>query len=180
MENVVREENISKVENKKSTAHRWWTAIAGLGAIILGAWGVMNPISSVIAMTWVFGLVLLIAGITEMVTYSHYKDVVAESSGILINGILTIIIAGILLFTQVTSMVMLATLFAIWFIVDSATWYSMAKVAMHPTLNKVMSIIGIILGIILLFAPALSLGTLVITISASLIIYGAMAIIKAI
>ncbi|MBS0979167.1 DUF308 domain-containing protein, partial [Levilactobacillus brevis] len=102
------------------------------------------------------------------------------SAAMLFNPILSIVFAAVLLFTHLTSLGMLATLFAVWFIVDSCTGFSFADFTNHPALQKTLSVIGVILGVILLFSPMLSLGALVLTVGIFLIIYGVMSIFKAV
>lgn len=160
--------------------YRWIAGIAGLLAIILGVWMWRQPVKAVIAMTWIFGIVMLITGIGSIVVWNDIKKITQRSTGLLINGILNIIIAAIMMFSHTSSLFMLATLFAVWFIVDSCTWFSFAELSGHPLLSKVFSIIGVILGVLLLFSPMLSLSTLVVLVSVTLIIYGFVVIVKVI
>lgn len=158
--------------------YRWIAGIAGLSAIILGVWMWRTPVKAVIAMTWIFGLVMLVTGIGSIIVWHDVKQVMPRSIGLLLNGILNIVIAAIMMFSHTSSFLMLATLFAVWFIVDSCTWFSFSELSVHPILAKVFSIIGIILGVVLLFSPMLSLSTLVVCVSVTLIIYGFVVIIK--
>lgn len=160
--------------------YRWLAGIIGLLAIILGIWMWRKPVGAIIAMTWVFGIIMLIAGIGSIVVWNDVRTAVQRSTGLLINGILNIIIAAIMMFSHTGSLLMLATLFAVWFIVDSCTWFSFAELSNHPTLSRCFSIIGVILGVLLLFSPMLSLSTLVVFISVTLIIYGIVVIVKVI
>ncbi|MBS0953544.1 HdeD family acid-resistance protein [Lactiplantibacillus plantarum] len=160
--------------------YRWIAGIAGLLAIIIGFWMWRKPVNAVIAMTWIFGIIMLITGIGSIVVWNDVKRVAQHSAGLLINGILNIIIAAIMMFSHTSSILMLAVLFAVWFIVDSCTWFSFADLSGHPTLSKVFSIIGIILGVLLLFSPMLSLSTLVMFVSVTLIVYGFVVIVKVI
>jgi len=159
--------------------YRWIAGIAGLLSIIIGIWMWHKPVTAVIAMTWVFGIILLITGIESIIIWNDVKKFVQRSAGLLINGILNIIIAIIMMFSH-SNLLMLATLFAVWFIVDSCTWFSFSELSSHPILSKIFSIIGVILGVLLLFSPMLSLSTLVVLISVNLIIYGIVVIVKVI
>lgn len=160
--------------------YRWMAGISGLMSIIIGIFMWRKPATAVIAMTWIFGIILLITGIESIIVWSDVKKVIQRSAGLLINGILNIIIALIMMFSHTGSLLMLATLFAVWFIVDSCTWFSFSELSSHPMLSKTFSIIGVILGVLLLFSPMLSLSTLVILISMNLIIYGIVVIVKVI
>lgn len=160
--------------------YRWIAGIAGLLAIILGIWMWRQPVKAIVAMTWVFGIIMLITGIGSIIVWNDIKKIAQRSTGLLINGILNIIIAAIMMFSHTSNFLMLATLFAVWFIIDSCTWYSFAELSLHPTLSRVFSIIGVILGVLLLFSPMLSLSTLVVLVSVNLIIYGFVVIVKVI
>lgn len=160
--------------------YRWLAGIAGVLAIILGVWMWQKPVNAVIAMTWLFGIVMLITGIGSIVVWNDIRKITQRSTGLLINGVLNVIIAAIMIFSHTTSFLMLAILFAVWFIVDSCTWFSFSELSVHPTLSKVFSIIGVILGVLLLFSPMLSLSTLVVFVSVTLIIYGFVVIVKVI
>ncbi|MBS1007133.1 DUF308 domain-containing protein [Levilactobacillus brevis] len=173
MENTIK-------KTQSMTQNRWLTGLTGAIAVILGIWTILNPITSVIAMTWIFGIVLLVSGISGIVNWYQLKDSTGQSAAMLFNPILSIVFAAVLLFTHLTSLGMLATLFAVWFIVDSCTGFSFADFTNHPVLQKTFSVIGVILGVILLFSPLLSLGALVLTVGIFLIIYGVMSIFKAV
>lgn len=160
--------------------YRWIAGIAGLLAIILGIWMWQQPVKAIVAMTWIFGIIMMITGIGSIVVWNDIKKFAQRSTGLLINGILNIIIAAIMIFSHTSSLLMLATLFAVWFIIDSGTWYSFADLSLHPTLSRIFSIIGVVLGVLLLFSPMLSLSTLVVLVSVNLIIYGFVVIVKVI
>lgn len=160
--------------------YRWIAGIAGLLAIIIGFWMWRQPVNAVIAMTWLFGIIMLITGIGSIIVWNDTKRFAQRSVGLLLNGILNIIIAAIMIFSHTSSLLLLAVLFAVWFIVDSCTWLTFADLSGHPMLSRVFSIIGIILGILLLFSPILSLSSLVVFVSVTLIIYGFVVMVKVI
>ncbi|MBS0948733.1 DUF308 domain-containing protein, partial [Levilactobacillus brevis] len=60
MENTIK-------KTQSMTQNRWLTGLTGAIATILGIWAILNPITSVIAMTWIFGIVLLVSGISGIV-----------------------------------------------------------------------------------------------------------------
>ena len=160
--------------------YRWVAGIAGILAICLGFWMWNSPMKAVVAMTWVFGIIMLITGIGSIIVWNDAKSLMPRSTGLLLNGILSIIIALIMMFSHTGSLIMLATLFAVWFIIDSVTWFSFADLSNHPTMSRIFSMIGIILGVLLLFSPELSLSTLVVFVSVTLIVYGIVVIVKVI
>lgn len=170
---------MENIMNVNTTKHRWLTGITGAIAIILGFWSWSAPIAAVATMTWVFGILMLVAGIASIVAWKDMKDDIERPTGLMVSGIFSIVIAAILMFTHMTSFVMLATLFAVWFIVNSCTAFSFADLSHYPTWARIASVIGVVFGVILLFAPLLSLAALLITVSVTLIAYGIMAIVNA-
>lgn len=171
---------MNKVRHINQSKYRLIDGISGVLTVILGILIWQKPVSAVIAMTWIFGIVMLITGIGSIVAWNDVKKVVQRPTGLLINGVLNIIIAIIMIFSHTGSLLMLATLFAVWFVVDSCTWFSFSELSGYPTLSKIFSIIGVILGVLLLFSPVLSLSTLVMFVSVTLIIYGFVVIAKVI
>lgn len=159
--------------------YRILLAITGVIAIILGVWAMMAPYKTIVAITWVFGILMIIAGAGSIVIWNDLKGTLDRTAGLLISGLISIVLGGILLFTHVTSFIMLSTLFAVWFIIDSVTSCSFAELSRSPMLSYIFGFIGIVLGVILLFSPTLSLTALVFMIGFTLITYGIMAIIKA-
>lgn len=160
--------------------YRVLLAVTGILTIILGIWSLMTPYKAIIGITWVFGISMLVAGISSIIIWNDLKGTIERSSGLLINGLMTIILGLILIFTHTTSFIMISTLFAVWFIIDSITSFSFAELNRYPAVSYIFSFIGIILGVVLLFSPTLSLTTLLFIISFTLITYGVMAVIKAI
>lgn len=153
--------------------------ILGLVSIFIGLWAFFNPIKTVVSMTWLFGLLVLAAGIFEFITWNNLRKLDVKSFPILINAILSVVLSLLLIFTNMYSLIMLGVIFAIIFIVDSISWFEMASFSSHPKLSKTFSFIGIILGVILLFSPMYSLTVLLYTFVYMLIAYGIMTIIKA-
>lgn len=170
----------SKQENVQSNKYRWLTGITGALAAVLGVWGLMNPGVSLIALNWVFGILLILGGGASIGAWFDFKDSIDRSSSLMVNGILGIILGAIMLIANTAGFILMAILFAVWFIVDSCTWFSYSDLSNHPTFSKIASVIGVVLGVILLLTPILSLGALFLTVSFSLIVYGIMAVIKAI
>lgn len=160
--------------------YRWIAGIAGALAVCLGFWMWNSPMKAVVAMAWIFGIIMLVTGIGSIIVWNDVKEFMHRSTGLLLNGILSIIIALIMMFSHTGSLIMLATLFAVWFIVDSATWFSFADLSNHSTMSRIFSMLGIILGVLLLFSPELSLSTLVVLVSVTLIVYGVVLIVKVI
>lgn len=170
-------ENITSTPAKKS---RWFLGISGILSIILGFWTLLNPVISVLSMTWIFGILFIASGITSIISWFENRDKEHNSISMILNGILSASLGSILVFTHLDSLVLLAMIFAAWLIVDSCSWYTIASQTKSPTLTKIFSVIGVILASILLLSPLFSLIALLYTVSFTLIIYGFMVLVKAI
>ncbi|MBS0956472.1 HdeD family acid-resistance protein [Lactiplantibacillus plantarum] len=183
MENNIKQTQVIEEEmttQPLTTGSRWMIGITGALGVLAGIWALMNPIISVLSMTWIFGILMIVAGITGLVSWFKTRSQHSTSISIFMSSIVSLLLGGILAFTHVYSLAILSLAFAIWFIVDSCSWFALAKESNMPVLTRVLSIIGILVGIGLLFAPVLSLAALLYVVSFSLMIYGVMAIIKAV
>lgn len=102
----------------------------------------------------------------------------------MISAIIDIIAGLIVLFRPGVGIVFIAIMFAIWFIFDSAIDIATAGVFKQFSRGYsvwliILSILGIILGIILLFSPMLSAMTIVWLLSAYLLTFGIIKVIQA-
>ena len=133
--------------------------IIGMLSVIVSVISLRNPLSTFGSVVVIAGIVSIVIGLYKLFSVRPY----AESKGWLtFNAILDIIIGGLMLFNTVFGSLFVAIAFAIMFIVDSFTtlWAaSFIKESNHGLYvwDIIISILGIILGIILLISPALSI-----------------------
>ncbi|UDM31674.1 DUF308 domain-containing protein [Lentilactobacillus laojiaonis] len=144
-----------------------------------------NPISSYQAIIVLAGILAIIGGIFELSLKNLIANIDNTSTGMVVfNGIADIIIGIILLFSRNFGPVFVAILFAIWFIYDSATDLWASKFFKQQNkgyywFSVTISVIGLILGIILLITPIFSALSLVFLVGLYFLVYGIILIVRA-
>lgn len=152
---------------------RWPLAILGVLFILLGIWAMMSPGGALRGIVWAFALGVLFKGIMDIaVWYDMGKAGIDRPTYVLLTGILDILFAILLFANSMFSVIFLSYLFAIWFLVDSIASIAAADFSLHRTFNIVMAVLGIIVGIMMLFNPLVSLFTLAYLVAAYLVIFG--------
>ena len=136
--------------------------ILGLILLVTGLVSFFNPLSSLVAIVVVFAVAALFKGIIQLVFRSRlheYKGYKANS--ILVLGILDILIGLFLLFNMNFGLLALPYIFAIWFIMDSIGELIVSDVfkslsSGYYWFKIIMNVLGLILGIMMLFNPIIS------------------------
>lgn len=159
---------------------RWPLAILGAIFIVLGLWAFSRPGGAISGIVWAFALGILFKGVMDIaVWYDMGKAGVKRPTYVLLTGILDILFAILLFANSLLSTLFIAYLFAAWFLVDSIASIAAADFSLHRTFNIVMGILGIIVGIAMLFNPLYSVITLAYLVAAYLLIFGVILLTRA-
>ena len=147
--------------------YRWFSLVAGVALIIFSFLLFTNPVSGLVAVAAFLGIALLIHGFGELSMYFTLRHDI-KSVWLLVAGLISVIFGLWTLTARGTIAITIALPFII------ATWIlfsgilrivsSMTMRAFCPqlaTVNIVLGILGIILGIIMLHHP--SIGSAIIT-----------------
>ncbi len=148
---------------KNRKAFGWGELIVGILLIILGIYTFINPSAAIEGVTFIYGLVALITGIIDLVFYIRLE----QRSGFapvlsLVGGIISIIAGLLILFNLGIGTWVMIILFPIWFIA-----HCIARLAHLPFIRitsgsgyyyftLIINIIGLILGIMMIFDPFVS------------------------
>ncbi|GAA6124080.1 DUF308 domain-containing protein [Bifidobacterium psychraerophilum] len=144
----------------------WDYLVVGILFIVTSLISFSNPASNLVALVYGFAILAIVKGVSELV-FRRKLDSFTGSKNmyILVLGILDILLGVFLLFNANVGIVALPYLFAIWFILDSI--FELAVSSVYRTnatsyywFDIVMNILGVILGVILLFNPVSSALTL--------------------
>jgi len=73
------------INTTSSSKYRWLLGITGALAVILGIVGLLNPLSSLVTISWVFGLLLILGGATTIGAWFDLKGSKDRSSGLLLK-----------------------------------------------------------------------------------------------
>ena len=90
------------------------TIISGLFMLLAGVWCFANPGASFLALAFVLGIVMIIAGITGATNYFTEKNRNAEGGWVIAESILTFILGCIVLSNQLLVDAMVVIFFGMW------------------------------------------------------------------
>ena len=136
--------------------------ILGLVLLVTGLVSFFNPLSSLVAIVVVFAVAALFEGIIQLVFRSRLHEYTGyKANSILVLGILDSLIGLFLLFNMNFGLLALPYIFAIWFIIDSIGELIVSDVFKSSSngyywFKIVMNVLGLILGIMMLFNPIVS------------------------
>lgn len=156
----------------------WLELIVGLLFLVAGIVSIFNPGFTLSWLVVMIGIVAIIRGIAHIVHYFRLRRYTGYSAVLaIVIGVLDIVLGVFILFNTSAGVAALAVLFPIWFIVDCI--FNFAFVGILKLQSKalywctiILNILGIVLGVVLLFNPLTSAGTLAMLISFYLILFG--------
>lgn len=137
----------------------WSYLIIGILFIVTALISFSNPRGNLVAIVALFSIAAILKGIFELFVRSRIDEYSGKSStSLIILGILDIIIGIFFLFNMNLGIIALSYIFAFWFLIDSVVELFTAKAWKLVSnaiywLIVVISIIGIIVGLMLLFNP---------------------------
>lgn len=157
----------------------WVELLLGILLIILGIYTAANPFTTATVIAVLYGVFAIITGIADIVVYVRLRKRVGyRTTMTLIAGIISIIAGIIILMNLMASTWALAILFPIWFIVHCISRLvnldyvkEVAGTGMF-WFTLILNVIGIILGVMMIFMPGSSLVTLSYLVSFYLILAG--------
>lgn len=171
------------METRKS--FDWAALILGILFVILGFVSFYHPDKTLSLISILVGIGAILRGLYELWLRQTLNNLLDQkSTWLMVMAILDIILGLIFLFYHQAGVIAIAYIFAIWFIIDCvgqiqvASFYRQLRKGYYWLLI-VLNIIGIIIGVIMLFVPMLSALTIVWLISIFLIVLGVIAIVAA-
>ncbi len=141
----------------------WGELILGVLLILLGIYTFANPATAVTGVTVIYGVFALVTGILDIVYYVKLEQRTGFGPVFsLVGGILSIIAGILILFNLSVGTWVLVVLFPIWFIA-----HCIARLAHLPFIRLsagngyyyftlVVNILGLLLGLLMIFNPVLS------------------------
>ncbi|MGM0214043.1 HdeD family acid-resistance protein [Enterococcus sp. AZ109] len=163
----------------------WSSLILGILFIIVALLSFQDPIGNLVAIVIVIGAFAIIKGLFEIFVRNRVKELTGYQSKMpIVIGVIDIIIGVFLLFNIGAGVITLPFLFAFWFLFDSILGLLTAGSARtfsngYYWFTVVVNIIGILLGIYLLFNPLSSVLTLSFLVGAYFMLVGITEIIYA-
>lgn len=163
----------------------WMSLILGIVFIILGCWSLKNPDTTLSLLSILVGIGAILKGIYEFWLRSTINNLLGTRSTWLLIMVILDIVLGIVFICHIAAGVMtISIIFAFWFIIDCIGQLSVA--GFYKRFRKgyywwlvILNVLGIIIGISLLFNPMVSALTIVWLISFFLLLIGIVAIVAA-
>lgn len=162
---------------KKTVKHWWISLIIGIVITALGIWCLFTPLATFAAATIVFIASFIIGGVSEIIFALINKDNIENWGWTLAMGVIDIIFAVILLNNMELAPIMLSFLIAFWIMLQSM-WGIGIAFDLQPLKGSgwgwllVLSILGILASILLLFQPQVAVLFAAYIISFGLLSYG--------
>jgi len=155
--------------------------ILGILLIVMGVVFFATPGINAVVTGYIVCALMLVFGIAEIVFYGVHHKTHSASGWVLADGILTTILGLMLLFIPGAQIVTMSILFAMWVLFTGITAFSGAfadkSAGSHSWgWNLTFGIIGILLGIWLMFDPMLSIVSIGYLLPVALIFEGVAAI----
>lgn len=170
---------------KQNRGFNWSSLILGVLFIIVALLSFQDPVGNLVAIVIVIGAFAIIKGIYEIFVRNKVKELTGYQSKMpIVIGIIDIIIGVLLLFNIGAGVITLPFIFAFWFLFDSILGLLTAGSARafsngYYWFTVIINIIGILLGIFLLFNPLSSVLTLSFLVGAYFMLVGITEIIYA-
>lgn len=144
----------------------WGSLILGILFVLVSLLSFQDPVGNLVAIVVVFAIFAFIKGIFELFVRNRLKKLTGYKGKMpLIIGIIDILVGVFFLFNIGAGVAALPFVFAVWFIADSVLALFTADLARGVSegyywFTIIVNILGILLGIFLLFNPISSALTL--------------------
>lgn len=164
---------------KTRSGFGWMELITGILLIVLGIFTFVYPDNTVTTMVVIYGVLAVITGIVDIIFYVRVDKHIGFGPTIsLISGILSVMAGIMLLVYPNAGKWILSLLFPIWFIAHCIS--SLSNLPMIRFIagkftyyfTMIVNIIGLVLGIVMIFSPNISLMTVAYIVGIYLILLG--------
>ncbi|MBF8807084.1 MAG: DUF308 domain-containing protein [Enterococcus lacertideformus] len=156
----------------------WGSLLLGILFVLVSLMSFQDPVGNLVAIVFVFAIFAFLKGVFELFVRNRMKELTGYKGKMpLIIGIIDILVGIFFLFNIGAGVVALPFVFAIWFIADSILGLFTADLAKgisagHYWFTVIINILGILLGIMLLFNPISSALTLSFLVGFYFMIFG--------
>ena len=140
--------------------------LIGILSLLVGVIALRNPLASLASIVMYYGVFAILKGIVEIVLRNKVRKYHTSGNILLFTGIINIIFGLLLVFNVEIGMIVMPMVFAFWFLFDSIMGIFRARPIKEFSNSKywlsiILSVLGIILGILLIDNPFASMFTLV-------------------
>lgn len=152
---------------KRKNGFGWSELIVGLLLIMLGIFTFIRPESMLTGAVVIYGVIAIVMGIEDLVVYARLSRFTGFGPMLsLISGILSVMCGVMLIANPNVGKWALTILLPIWFIahcISELTRANLIRLIGNPFyyyFSLILNILGLMLGFVMIFSPALSFVTL--------------------
>jgi len=155
----------------RSIRHWWVFLIRGILFILVGIYMIFSPLASFIALGFLFGLMILLAGISELLNVPRGNSSGGRSWHLAL-GIIEILFGIVLMSHVATSVAILRILVGISFIFRGVTLFNVSR-SMHTSwVPRLGGVLIVMFGLLILFDVAFGSITVILFVAIAFIITG--------
>lgn len=138
---------------------KWSSLIMGTLLLIVAVIIFSYPVKNFYTLTWLIGLFILINGVIQLLFRRAARALAGSGTGlIMVIGIIDIIFGLLVMFNVGASSTFFIFMFAAWFIVSSIIGLlTISKQSRLKGISIIVNILGLLLGMILLFNPMMGM-----------------------
>lgn len=152
---------------KRKNGFGWSELIVGVLLILLGIFAFIRPESMLTGAVVIYGVIAIVMGIEDLVVYARLSRFIGFGPMLsLISGILSVMCGVMLIANPNVGKWALTILLPIWFIahcISELTRTNLIRLIGNPFyyyFSLILNILGLVLGFVMIFSPALSFVTL--------------------
>lgn len=147
---------------KYKKGYGWLELVLGVLLVIVGIYSFIRPLASLEAFVIVYGAIALFTGLVDISLYFGLEVKNSISAVTLVGGILSVIVGFMILFWPNAGVWVMTILFPIWFIAHCIARLSNLGMLREYSgngsyyISMFINILGILLGVLILFSPIAS------------------------
>jgi uncharacterized membrane protein HdeD (DUF308 family) len=155
----------------RSLRHWWVFLLRGLLFIITGIYMICSPASSYVALGFLFGLVIFLAGIAELL-HAIRKHETDNRAWHLMLGIIDILLGLILMAHVAAGITILRIVVGIWFIFRGMSLFGFSRLTGQSWVLILGGILTVFFGLLVIFNPVFGAMTIILWTAIAFIITG--------
>ena len=155
----------------RSLRHWWFFVVRGILFILVGIYMIASPESSYVALGFIFGLIILVAGVAELFHATRPGESGSRRWHLFL-GIVEVILGLVLTAHIETSVAILRIIVGIWFLVRGFSLFGFSRFMGRSWMLTVGGIIVIVFGLLIVFNPTFGDSTIILYTAIAFIING--------
>ena len=154
-----------------------YMGITGAALVALGIICICNPLSTVISLAWIIGIITIFSGIATLLNWISLKSYFPQSGSILLSSVLQIIIGIIFLRHDLALAAIIPVIFALFLIMEGANLairsFDYRKIGFRMWwMNLALGLLSAVLGFLSFSVPGVGGRTLSLCIGIGLMVVG--------